>query len=35
MKIAYEASASRGLGHATRIYATFSDNGPGRWLAAY
>ena len=36
MKIAYEASASRGLGHATRIYATFSDNGapPGRWLAA-
>ena len=27
MKIAYEASASRGLGHATRIYATFSDNG--------
>ena len=36
MKIAYEASASRGLGHATRIYATFSDNGApaGRWLAA-
>ena len=35
-KIAYEASASRGLGHATRIYATFSDNDapPGRWLAA-
>ena len=27
MKIAYEASASRGLGHAARIYATFSDNG--------